>query len=120
MKINRLNLRNSLNKAFLKVKPNRTQIETFKKNIAHLYDQINVPESEEFHKNIISEFLKNTWYSPNHYINTKGRTDLVIHIGKDTKSPVGVLLETKKPGNRSEMPSIGNIRSETFLIFNIT
>lgn len=114
MQVNLLTLRKSVNKAFLKVKPNRTQIETFKKNITSLYDQINESESEEFHKNIISEFLKNTWYSPNHYINTKGRADLVIHTGKDTKSPVGVLLETKKPGNRSEMPTIGNIRSKAF------
>ena len=73
MKINLLSLRKSINKAYLKVKPERSQIETFKKNIISLYDQINESELEEFHKNIISEFLKNTYYSPYHYINTKGR-----------------------------------------------
>jgi adenine-specific DNA-methyltransferase len=100
MEVNLLNLRNSINKAYLKVKPNRTRIEAFKKNITDLFDQIKESESEEFHKNIISEFLKNTYYSPDHYINTKGRADLVIHTGKDTDTPVGVLIETKKPGNR--------------------
>ena len=76
MEINLLNLRNSINKAYLKVKPDRYRIEIFKKNITSLFDQIKESESEEFHKNIISEFLKNKYYSLNHYINTKGRADL--------------------------------------------
>jgi hypothetical protein len=62
MEVNALNIRKSLNKAYLKVKPNRTQIETFKKNIINLFDRIDESESEEFHKNIISEFLRNTYY----------------------------------------------------------
>ena len=114
MEINVLNLRNSINKAYLKVKPNRTQIETFKKNIRNLFDQIKESESEEFHKNIISEFLKRTYYSPNNYINTKGRSDLVIHNGKDSNSTVGVLFEAKKPSNKSEMPNCENINTKAF------
>ena len=114
MEINLLNLRNSINKAYLKVKPNRSQIETFKKNITNLFDQIKESESEEFHKNIISEFLKNTYYSPNNYINTKGRSDLVIHNGKDSKSTVGVLFEVKKPSNKSEMPTCKDINTKAF------
>jgi hypothetical protein len=114
MEINLLNLRNSINKAYLKVKPNRTQIETFKKNITNLFDQIKESESEEFHKNIISEFLKNTYYSPNNYINTKGRSDLVIHNGKDSNSTVGVLFEVKKPSNKSEMPTSKDINTKAF------
>lgn len=114
MEINPLNLRNSINKAYLKVKPNRTRIETFKKNITYLFDQIKESESEEFHKNIISEFLKNTYYSPHNYINTKGRYDLVIHNGKDSNSTVGVLLEAKKPGNKPEMPMCENINTKAF------
>jgi hypothetical protein len=114
MEINLLNLRNSINKAYLKVKPNRTQIETFKKNITNLFDQVKESETEEFHKNIISEFLKNTYYSPTHYINTKGRYDLVIHNGKDSGSSVGVIFETKKPGNKAEMPACDNVNSKAF------
>ena len=105
MEIEVQNIRQSLNKAYLKVKPTRSQIELFKFNILHLFNQISEKESEEYHKNIIAGFLKNTYYNPNHYINTKGRTDLVIHNGKDAKSSVGVIIETKRPGNKAEMPS---------------
>lgn len=114
MEVNQLNLRKSINKAFLKVRPNRTGIEAFKKNISGLLNQIKESESEEFHKNIISEFLRNTYYSPGHYINTKGRADLVIHNGKDTNTPVGVLFEIKKPSNRQDMPSTTNLNSKAF------
>jgi hypothetical protein len=39
---------------------------------------INETESEEFHKNLLADFLKHSYYSPQHFINTKGRNDLVI------------------------------------------
>ncbi|EON79023.1 putative type IIS restriction/modification enzyme [Lunatimonas lonarensis] len=99
--------RQALNKAFLKVKPVRTQIEVFKSNLIRLLDQINEAESEEFHKNLVADFLKRTYYEPDFSINTKGRNDLVIHNGKDGKSPVGIILETKKPANKSEMIGFG-------------
>lgn len=38
-----------LNKAFLKVKPNRSQIEEFKENLAELPRSAKDNESEEFH-----------------------------------------------------------------------
>ena len=104
--------RKALNKAFLKIKPNRTGIELFKQNLILLLDSIKDKESEEFHKNLISDFLKNTYYSPNHFINTKGRNDLVIHIGKDAKSNVGVIIEAKSPTNKGEMLSQKNINSK--------
>ena len=114
MEISVCHIRKSINKAFLKVKPNRSQIETFRENITYLFDQINESESEEFHKNIIRKFLNDTWYSPDHYVNTKGRADLVIHTGKDTGTSVGVLFETKKPDNRHDMPTINNINTKAF------
>lgn len=95
--------RQALNKAFLKVKPNRTEIEAFKANLITLLDRTNDTESEEFHKNLISDFLKDTYYKQNHFINTKGRNDLVIHNGQNANSTVGVILEAKKPTNKSEM-----------------
>ncbi len=104
--------RKALNKAFLKIKPNRTGIELFKQNLILLLDSIKEKESEEFHKNLISDFLKNTYYSPNHFINTKGRNDLVIHIGKEAKSNVGVIIEAKSPSNKTEMISQKNINSK--------
>jgi adenine-specific DNA-methyltransferase len=72
--------RKTLNKAFLKVKPNRTEIESFKTNLSQLLDRINDSESEEFHKNLVSDFLKDTYYKQNHFI-----------------------IEAKKPTNKAEM-----------------
>lgn len=103
MEINILNPRKALNKAFLKVKPNRTEIESFKTNLIQLLDRTNKKETEEFHKNLVSDFLKDTYYKQNHFINTRGRYDLVIHNGKKAKSPVGVIIEAKRPTNKSEM-----------------
>lgn len=97
--------RKTLNKAFLRIKPNRSGIESFKQHLVQLLDRCNEKESEEFHKNLISDFLKKTYYEPDHFINTKGRNDLVVHNGKDAKSSVGVIIETKSPSNKSEMIS---------------
>jgi len=98
-------IKEALNKAFIKVRPERSAIDNFKKNFIRLQDDIkeNSKESEEFLKNIISDFLKKTWYGEDHYINTKKRIDLVIHIGKDANTPVGVIIEAKSPSNKTEM-----------------
>ena len=106
--------RKSLNKAFLKVKPNRTEIENFKTNLIQLFDRTNETESEEFHKNLVSDFLKKTYYDANHFINTKGRNDLVIHNKDKAKSSVGVIIEAKKPTNKSEMLNQENINVKAF------
>ena len=104
----------ALNPAFLKQKPDRKEIELFKQEFISLLDKINDTESEEFHKNLIIDFLNSVYYKNNHYINTYGRTDLVIHNEKDTKSPVGVLIEVKKPTNKSEMISKENLNAKAF------
>ena len=109
MNLKQLKPRKALNKAFLKLKPNRSEIEIFKTNLIQLLDSIDEAESEEFHKFLIVDFLKKTYYDPNHFINTKGRTDLVIHNGKNAGNTVGVIVETKKPTNKREMLSVGNI-----------
>jgi Alw26I/Eco31I/Esp3I family type II restriction m6 adenine DNA methyltransferase len=103
MELKELKPRKALNKAFLKIKPNRTEIEGFKTNLIQLLDRTNDTESEEFHKNLVIDFLKKTYYDPNHFINTKGRNDLVIHNGNNASSSVGVIIEAKKPTNKSEM-----------------
>lgn len=114
MNFNILKPRKALNKAFLKVKPNRTEIEGFKQNLIKLTDHINEAETEEFHKNLVSTFLKDTYYKENHFINTKGRNDLVIHNGKDAKSTVGVIIEAKKPTNKAEMLKTDHINVKAF------
>ncbi|NLF41181.1 MAG: class I SAM-dependent DNA methyltransferase, partial [Bacteroidales bacterium] len=114
--------RKALNKAFLKVKPNRTEIECFKTNLSQLLDRINDNESEEFHKNLLSDFLKKTYYEPNHFINTKGRNDLVIHNTNSASGTVGVIIEAKKPANKTEMmkaPSPGDTQSQMLSRINV-
>ena len=103
MQLTPLSPRKSINKAYLKVKPSRSEIELFKKNLIGLLDGLDETESEEHNKNDLGDFLKNTFYHPNFYINTKDRTDLVIHNGPDSKSFPAVLIEAKKPSNKAEM-----------------
>lgn len=114
MKTNSLTPKKSLNKAYLKVKPNRVSIEGFKKNLIQLLDRTNNDESEEFHKNLVSDFLKDTYYKSSYFINTKGRNDLVIHTGDKAKNPVGVIIEAKKPANKAEMVSLDNLNAKAF------
>ncbi|MCB5246454.1 MAG: Eco57I restriction-modification methylase domain-containing protein [Candidatus Cloacimonetes bacterium] len=97
----------SLNKAYLKQSLKREQIELFRTNLARMFERIRTgtDEHEEHLKNIVADFLKDTWYKQTHEINTSGRTDLVIHNGTSSKDNVGVLLEVKRPGNSAEMIS---------------
>ena len=109
----------SLNKAYLKVKPNRTEIDIFKSNLIQLIDRTNDSESEEFHKNLVIDFLKKTYYDRStdghtHFINTKGRNDLVIHTGDKASTPVGVIIEAKKPTNKSEMLTKEKVNVKAF------
>lgn len=114
MELKLLKPRLALNKAFLKVKPNRPEMELFKKNLINLIDTIDEFESEEFHKNEVSKFLQNTYYSGNHYINTKDRKDLVIHNGTTASSMVGVIIEAKSPVNKAEMLRPDKINTKAF------
>lgn len=114
MILKELKPRKALNKAFLKVKPNRTEIEGFKSNLMALLDRTNDTESEEFHKNLVSDFLKDTYYKQNHFINTKGRNDLVIHNGSNAGATVGVILEAKKPTNKAEMITTKRLNAKAF------
>lgn len=84
-------------------------MELFKKNLICLMDTIDEFELEEFHKNLVSDFLKNTYYAGNHFINTKDRKDLVIHNGAMASSTVGVIIEAKKPTSKTEMLRPDNI-----------
>lgn len=114
MELKILKPRKAINKAFLKIKPNRTEIESFKTNLIELLDRTNDTESEEFHKNLVSDFLKDTYYKNNHFINTKGRNDLVIHNENKAKSTVGVIIEAKKPTNKAEMLTKEKINVKAF------
>lgn len=101
-------------KAFLKQKPLRGEIDMFKGNLIELLDKINLldkqqrSESEEHLKNNLRDFLRDTYYKDGYAINTKDKKDLVVHLGKNTDSDVGVIIEAKRPSNIYEMVSFDN------------
>ena len=118
MEIKILKPRKAINKAFLKVKPSRTNIEVFKSNLIQLLDKLNIveqrpkDESEEHLKNDIRDFLRDTYYRDTNAINTKDKKDLVIHLSQNTNSKVGVIIEAKRPSNKSEMITAKNLNAK--------
>lgn len=115
MNTKELNPKQALNKAFLKINPNRSEIELFKSNLINLMDKLKTvedrvkDESEEHLKNDIRDFLRDTFYKDTNAINTKDKKDLVIHTSKDTNSKVAVIIEAKRPSNKGEMLSKNNL-----------
>jgi len=99
----------ALNKAYLKIKPERKKIELFKKQLILLLNSIDIIEREENQKNFIRDFLRETFFKETNEINTKNTIDLVIHLGKSKKDKVGVIIEAKRPSNKTEMISSNNI-----------
>lgn len=71
--------------------------------LAAMLDSLDHDESEENAKNHVRDFLKGVWYQT-YQVNTKDRVDLVIHRGEKADSPVGVVLEAKRPANKAEFP----------------
>jgi adenine-specific DNA-methyltransferase len=94
------------------VKPKRPDIEVFKGNLIKLLGQIDERESEENVKIHLMDFLKETWYKQDYLVATKGRTDFVIHTGKDSKAPSGVLFEVKRPTNKGDMVTRQNLNAK--------
>jgi len=109
MRIESITINKSLNPAFRKTSLKREQIEIFKTNLNTLFADCDNAEkkneSEEHFKNIVSEFLKDTYFKGSHFVNTEKRKDLVIHIDNSSASNVGVIIEVKRPSNKGEMVS---------------
>jgi adenine-specific DNA-methyltransferase len=85
-----------LNKAYLKQNVQQNDILRFQDNIHKLFERLNPNESEENQKNLVCDFLKDSYYKDRFEINTSGREDLAIHRGKTSKDSVGVIIESKK------------------------
>ncbi|MES2565517.1 MAG: TaqI-like C-terminal specificity domain-containing protein [Bacteroidota bacterium] len=112
MKLQEISLKKSLNKAYRLIKPKRPDIELFKGNLIKLLGQIDEKESEENVKIHLMDFLKDTWYKQDYLVATKGRTDFVIHTGKEAKAPSGVLFEVKRPTNKGDMVTRQNLNAK--------
>ena len=107
MNSNQLDPQKALNPAYKKFTPLKKDIDDFAKELEKCISAINVidskGESEEHLKSPITKFLSSTFYKDNE-INTRERIDLAIYLGADSSSDIGVLLEAKKPSNKSEFP----------------
>jgi hypothetical protein len=99
----------SLNKAYLKESVLRSSIDKLKANLSILVGNIDHEESEENVKNHLRDFLNNTWYGGNYLLNTKKRTDLVIFPDNNQNSKASLLMEVKRPKNKSEMVTKKNL-----------
>ena len=57
--------------------------------------------------------MNSTFYKDNE-INTKDHIDLAVYFGNDANSDVGIIIEAKKPSNKSEFPSVTNLNKKAF------
>lgn len=77
--------------------PKRETIENFEKEINSLLENAPKKDDEEFQKNEINEFLKNTY---GYKCNTHEKVDSAIYVDKE----VWVLIEVKALNNKTEFP----------------
>jgi len=111
-----IKINDAINSAYKKDPIEKTNLDTLIKELSVLLGGIRDKpnESEEHHKKRLSDFLSNTWYVPDYYMNTSGNIDLVIHNGNKASSPIGVIIETKRPGKTAEMVSRTNLNVKSF------
>ncbi|GAA8892885.1 hypothetical protein BTM182_10720 [Helicobacter pylori] len=77
--------------------PKKETIENFEKEINSLLEKAKGQDDEEFQKNEINKFLKNTY---GYNCNTYKKVDSAIYVGKEA----WVLIEAKALNNRNEFP----------------
>jgi hypothetical protein len=75
----------------LKIKPDPESVQEFKAGLARLLELCDEKKDEEFNKNLLSDFLKKSFYGDRHFINTKENSDLVIAFAH----PSMLLLKAK-------------------------
>lgn len=107
------------NKELNSFSPKEDYIKAFKKELKTLFDKIEIingrddDETEEHLKTDVREFLIHSVYPRDEYaINTKGKIDLAIYLGKDTNANVGVIIEAKRPKNKGEMISVEDVNKK--------
>lgn len=105
MKLELLKPAKALNKAYFKQSLKRDQIELFKSELKKNFNYIDENQDEEYHKNIIAQFLLSVYCKDKYLVNVNKRQDLVIRLGNETTDSVGVILEFKKPTEKKDMVS---------------
>jgi hypothetical protein len=115
MQVKSISIEDSLSKSYLKQTVSRDDINKLKFQLPILLDHIgNIDESEENHKIHVMNFLQNVWYNQSEYlVTTKGKIDAVIHDGPRSKSPIGMMIETKHRSENYDMFSANNVYSKS-------
>ena len=98
-----LNIAKALNKAYRQVPVDRHIFDAFKIQLKNFFEQISFINTEEKLKGDLMDFLKLTFYGQNYKVSPNGDIDCAIHLGVNVASPVGVIIEVKKPTNLNEM-----------------
>jgi Alw26I/Eco31I/Esp3I family type II restriction m6 adenine DNA methyltransferase len=110
-----LSPKKSINKAFLKEKLSRADIDLFKKTTQTFLTHTATNTGDEEHlKTQVIYWLRDTWFKESFQINPIGKNDLVIHTGKNTSDQVGVLVEVKSKENKSEMITVAKPNEKAF------
>ncbi|MBT8243880.1 MAG: hypothetical protein HKP48_03045 [Winogradskyella sp.] len=110
--MNKTNTRKALNPAYRKHKPLRKDVTHFTTQLVECIEAVKLSddngEHEEHTKQHYINFFKSTFYKGN-YVNTKERIDLAIYTDATANSDVGVIIEAKKPSNKSEFLTETNL-----------
>jgi len=114
MKLETIKYDKTINPAYFRQNLHEDKLNLFKTNFKRLFERIKETESEEHNKNIITQFLRDTYYKNDYEINTAGRKDLVIHKGNTSQSPVAIIIEAKSPTNKNEMISFDKPNVKSF------
>lgn len=114
MSVKPLTFKESMSKNVQAIMPQEDEKLVFEKNLVQFLENIQAKydESEEYQKNIISDFLK--VLLPKNFINTSKRIDLAIYSGQDSSSSIGVIIETKRLNNLNEMMTTSKFNSKAF------
>ena len=99
-----------IKKSYLKQKLTDKEFEEFKKHFDSFQKETNENESEEYNKNLITDFFNNIGYANTYKINTSERIDLAIYKNNIPE----VLIEAKSLKNKSEMIKFDKLNKKSF------
>lgn len=103
----------SLNKAYRRIGIPQEEVVRFKAELSNYFLQRSSQEAtEEEVKQDIINFLNRTFYERKNRVSPHEHKDLVIHLGDTSSSPVGVIIEVKKPSNEGEMVTRDNLNKK--------
>ena len=94
----------SLNKAYRRIGVSPDEITRFKYVLSEYFRQReSVNADEDVVRQDIITLLNGSFYAHKNRVSPNERQDIAIHLGDTSSTPVGVIIEVKKPTNEGEM-----------------